>query len=153
MHKCEHGVTSGSMTKQEEDAPARPLYDEVERIRLDNGWTRTQVAKRAGVARGTIDNWRTQRRSPLAPTVKDVAERLGIDADRALRLAGILTPPPTPEPAVPASVEELTETVRRLAAKNEELEARDGQIEAELAKVKEQIRRYMGNDNEHRDVR
>jgi transcriptional regulator with XRE-family HTH domain len=80
---------------QHESAPARPLYDEVERIRLRNGWTKVQLAKRAGVGRNTIDNWRTQPRAPLAPTVKDVAERLGIDADLALRLAGIAEPEPS----------------------------------------------------------
>lgn len=81
---------------QHESAPARPLYDEVERIRLRNGWTKVQLAKRAGVGRNTIDNWRTQPRAPLAPTVKDVAERLGIAADLALRLAGITGSPQPP---------------------------------------------------------
>lgn len=76
---------------QHEEAPARPLYDEVERIRLRNGWTKVQLAKRAGVGRNTIDNWRTQPRAPLAPTVKDVAERLDIDPEMALRLAGIVS--------------------------------------------------------------
>lgn len=82
---------------QQEAAPARPLYDEVERIRVRNGWTRVQLAKKAGVSRGTIDNWKTQPRAPLAPTVKDVAERLGISPEMALRLAGVV-PLNTPTP-------------------------------------------------------
>lgn len=70
--------------------PALPLWQRIENIRLREGWTRTQVAIHAGVARTTLDSWRRQPRPPLAPTIRDVADRLGIDRDEALRLAGIL---------------------------------------------------------------
>lgn len=76
------------MTEQTE-APARPLYDRLRRIQLDNGWTNVQLAEKADISRGTIDNWKTQPRSPLAATVKAVAERLGIPYPEALELAGI----------------------------------------------------------------
>ena len=76
------------MTEQTR-APARPLYDRLRRIQLENGWTSKQLADRAGIARGTIDNWKTQPRSPLPSTVKDVAARLGIPYREALELAGI----------------------------------------------------------------
>jgi transcriptional regulator with XRE-family HTH domain len=69
--------------------PARPLWDRLESIRISNGWTRQQLADRAGVARTTIDRWKTQQRSPLPPLIKDVAKRLGIDYDEALELAGV----------------------------------------------------------------
>lgn len=97
---------------EHEEAPARPLYEEVERIRLRQGWTKVQLARNAGVSRGTVENWRTQPRAPLAPTIKDVAERLGIPAEKALRLAGIVPPnEPTPRErlwvAMRARVDEL----------------------------------------------
>lgn len=76
------------MTEQTE-APARPLYDRLRRIQLDNGWTNKQLADRAGISRGTIDNWKTQPRPPLPSTVKDVADRLGIPYPEALALAGV----------------------------------------------------------------
>ncbi|MGI5418699.1 helix-turn-helix transcriptional regulator [Actinomadura luteofluorescens] len=76
------------MTEQSE-APARPLYDRLRRIQLDKGWTNKQLADRAGISRGTIENWKTQPRSPLPSTVKDVAARLGIPYFEALALAGL----------------------------------------------------------------
>jgi transcriptional regulator with XRE-family HTH domain len=76
------------MTEQTE-APARPLYDRLRRIQLEKGWTNKQLADRAGISRGTIDNWKTQPRSPLPSTVKDVAARLKIPYSLALELAGI----------------------------------------------------------------
>lgn len=69
--------------------PARPLYDLVKRIQVEKGWTGVQLARNAGVDRGTIENWATQPRPPLAATIKGVAERLGIDYAEALELAGI----------------------------------------------------------------
>lgn len=74
---------------EQQSAPARPLYDLIERIRIREGWTKVQVARHLGMNRGTIENWKTQPRSPQATTVKDVANRLGIDYDEALALAGI----------------------------------------------------------------
>lgn len=76
------------MTEQTE-APARPLYDRLRQIQLANGWTNVQLAEKAGIARGTIENWKTQPRSPMPATVKDVAERLDIPYSEALELAGI----------------------------------------------------------------
>lgn len=73
-------------------APGRPLWERLERIRLSNGWNKVRLAREAGVDRTTIDKWRYQPRSPQPPTVKIVAGNLGIDAEEALRLAGISTP-------------------------------------------------------------
>jgi transcriptional regulator with XRE-family HTH domain len=66
------------------------LYDRVEGIRLRRGWTRVQVAQHIGVDRKTIDNWKTNMAVPLAPTVIRVAEKLGLDREEVLRLAGLL---------------------------------------------------------------
>ncbi|MBA9003708.1 helix-turn-helix domain-containing protein [Thermomonospora cellulosilytica] len=71
-------------------APAKPLYDHVEEIRIRRGWTKIQLARRLGISRGTIDNWKTQPRPPQASTVARVAAHLEIDPERALRLAGII---------------------------------------------------------------
>lgn len=59
------------------------------------------------------------------------------------------TDEPKPPPREP-SVEELAELTRRLAFKNEQLEAKNEKIEADLTEVKEQLRRYLG---EQRDAR
>lgn len=128
---------------QHESAPARPLYDEVERIRLRNGWTRIQLAKKAGVGRNTIDNWRTQPRAPLAPTVKDVAERLGIDADLALRLAGIVGgEQPGPVTAKQDLAEQLAERIRWFeednARRQRESDERIRRLEDEVKRLREQ---------------
>lgn len=88
VRKWQHRVTSGRMSTQRRP-PARPLYDRVEEIRVREGWSKIQLARRLGLDRGTIDKWKTQPRSPLASTVKDVSERLGIPLDEALALAGV----------------------------------------------------------------
>ena len=88
MTEPRHRATSMDMTQQQ-SPPALPLYERVEQLRLEQGWTRVRLAQVANVSRGTIDSWKTQPRPPLAPTVVAVADRLGIDQDEALRLAGI----------------------------------------------------------------
>jgi transcriptional regulator with XRE-family HTH domain len=74
---------------EQPEAPARRLYNRLRTIQIENGWTNKQLAERAGISRNTIDNWKTQPRSPLPTTVKDVATRLGIPYAEALDLAGI----------------------------------------------------------------
>lgn len=75
---------------QGQKAPALPLWELIETIRADRGWTWTQLARVAGVHRTTIDKWRHQPRSPHPPTVKQAAEGLGIDIQEAMKLAGIV---------------------------------------------------------------
>ena len=77
---------------QHRDAPARPLYDHVEGIRIRKGWTKTQLARAAKTDRGTIEKWKQQPRAPLPQTVRGVANALGMDLELALKLAGILDP-------------------------------------------------------------
>lgn len=81
-------------------APAKPLYDRVERIRLTRGWTKIQMARHLGLDRKTIENWQTQPRLPLAPTVTRVADKLDIDQVEALRLAGLLKDDRSDDPRV-----------------------------------------------------
>ncbi|GAA4225914.1 hypothetical protein GCM10022254_09020 [Actinomadura meridiana] len=68
---------------------------------MEKGWSRVQLAKRAGVARTTVDGWKTNPRAPHVTTVTDVADALGVDRSEALRLAGL-----TPTRPVPTSDEE-----------------------------------------------
>lgn len=77
--------------------PAHGLYLRVlERLAL-TGMTKTELRKRTGVARSTIDSWATQTTPPQARTVNKVADALGIDRVEALRLAGILDGAPAAE--------------------------------------------------------
>jgi transcriptional regulator with XRE-family HTH domain len=54
------------------------------------GMTKSQLHQKSGVARSTIDTWKTQPRPPQPATVIAVADVLGIDRGEALRLAGVL---------------------------------------------------------------
>lgn len=117
---------------QHRDAPARPLYDHVEGIRIRRGWTKTQLARAAKTDRGTIDKWAHRPRSPLPQTVKGVAEALGIDQELALELAGIIR---------------RDESQDLTALSDEELLARDDDLENRLAEVKGELEK-----RQHRDV-
>lgn len=103
------------------DAPARPLYDRVVERLATLGKSKTWLAQRADISRGTIENWAKQPRPPQAATVNAVADALGIDRTEALRLAGCLPQ----EPATPLSEKsdlaevpsgELVEQINRLVA-------------------------------------
>jgi transcriptional regulator with XRE-family HTH domain len=72
-----------------EDAPARPFLELIEATLASQGKTKTWLAKRAGVSRAAINNWRAQPRTPQASSVLAVADTLGIGHDKALRLAGL----------------------------------------------------------------
>ena len=77
--------------------PARPWYNFILREIAQRSWTKTELSDRSGVARTTIDNWRTNRRSPTDGTVNDVADVLGIDRAAAHDLAGVIDPGAGPE--------------------------------------------------------
>ena len=72
-----------------EDAPARPFLELVEAALASQGKTKTWLSQRSQVSRATINNWRTAPRTPHAANVLSVADALGIDRDKALRLAGL----------------------------------------------------------------
>lgn len=71
-----------------------------------------QLAQRAGVARTTVDGWKTNPRAPLVTTVTEVADRLGIERQEALRLAGLS--PPHPPAAESDQEESPTDRLERL---------------------------------------
>jgi transcriptional regulator with XRE-family HTH domain len=83
-------------------APAKPWYDLVVETIALRGWSKTELAERAEIARSTIDEWQRNLRPPQAAKVNAVADVLGIDRAQALRLAGVITdgqsdgrPPPS----------------------------------------------------------
>jgi transcriptional regulator with XRE-family HTH domain len=108
--------------------PARPWYDLVTETIALKGWTKAQLADRAGISRPTVDNWRTNPRAPQARSVNAVADVLGISRDRALRLAGVIAEA-QPEPLVDP---QLADALRRyVPVEAEETIARLEQAEAE----------------------
>jgi transcriptional regulator with XRE-family HTH domain len=86
--KPDTGLTILYMSDQR--PPARPWYDLVTETIALKGWTKAQLADRAGVSRPTVDNWRTNPRPPQARSVNAVADVLGIPRKEALRLAGVI---------------------------------------------------------------
>jgi|ERR1017187_2171534 transcriptional regulator with XRE-family HTH domain len=117
------------------EAPAAPLYELVERTRQEKGWTKSQLARKAGVRRMTIERWRTAPRTPLPATVNAVADALGIDRQLARERAGLWPPmaveaSPDPSPsAEPLTAARAEEVARRLAASGQQGEEGDGATE------------------------
>lgn len=87
-------------------APARPLFELVEQTLARQGKTKTWLSGRANVSRATLNNWRTAPRTPQAASVLAVADVLGIDHEKALRLAG-LPSSDSPPPVEAADLSEL----------------------------------------------
>lgn len=108
--------------------PAGPLYDRIEEIRIRRGLTKMQVARAVGVNRQTIANLETQPRAPMAATVKQIADALGVDLDEAIRLAGI-----------PLSSVDAAETA---------MEERVAELEREVAGLREELRRANGGNSD-----
>jgi transcriptional regulator with XRE-family HTH domain len=98
-----------------DDAPARAFYDLAMATMKRLGKNKTWLAQRSQVNRNTIENWAKQPRPPQSATVLQVADALGIEHDRALRLAGLAERPPEGEALDLASVptDELLAEVRR----------------------------------------
>lgn len=104
------------------NAPARRFYELVEATLNKQGKTKSWLAQRSKVNRNTINNWATQPRTPQAGNVLAVADALGIEHERALRLAGLRTEEPSVDNSAPtvaeASDEELlAEVLRRLKSR------------------------------------
>lgn len=75
-------------------APAKPWYDLVIETLALRGMTKAELTDRSGVAKSTIDKWERNPGKPQARSVTKVADALGIPRERAVRLAGIIPPPP-----------------------------------------------------------
>src|SRR5690606_18912553 len=93
-----------------------PLYEAVTDALKRIGMTKVQLHQRSGVARSTIDGWKTRMTPPHAATVLNVARVVGIEDDEALRLAVLKGPkaiPPADLAEVPTDVV-LAEIRRRI---------------------------------------
>jgi transcriptional regulator with XRE-family HTH domain len=71
-----------------ERPPAIRFYEAVTRALAKQGLNKAQLHQRSGIARSTVDNWRTGAKVPHAASVIAVADALGIDREEALRMAG-----------------------------------------------------------------
>lgn len=69
--------------------PGRPLWAAAERARVAEGIGKQAWAKELGIGRVTYDRLRTQPTAPIARTVKKIADRIKLDYDEAMRLAGL----------------------------------------------------------------
>lgn len=108
-----------------DNAPAKPFLDLVEATLAERGQSKTWLSQRSGVTRTTLNNWRSKPRSPQASSVIAVADTLGIDRQKALRLAGLPANPPTtedlaniadlPTPALVEKLHQLTDELARRA--------------------------------------
>lgn len=93
-------------------APARRLWERVERAMLHRGWNKSDLARESGLGRNTIDGLYKGRR-PSVRTVKTLAELFGLDLDEAYELAGLGSA--GEEPGTPVEEDrELDELLARL---------------------------------------
>lgn len=121
-------------------APARPLWDRIQTACAERGWNGVRLERESGVARQTVNKWRTQPRPPQAATVNAVARALDIPPDEALRLAGILPADDqharsvgSEEPSRPISaieLEELRDQLRQVQKRLDQIIGRDEQRDA-----------------------
>lgn len=72
-------------------APGRPLWLAAERVRVSEGISKIEWARQLGIGRVTYDRLYDQENPPIARTVKKIADRIGIDAEQAMNLAGLST--------------------------------------------------------------
>lgn len=69
--------------------PGRPLWAAAERARVAAGVAKFDWVKEIGIGRVTYDRLATQTSPPIARTVKKIADRISLDYDEAMRLAGL----------------------------------------------------------------
>lgn len=65
----------------------------MEQLRIAQGIGKVELAKRAGVARATVNRLQTQKRPPLIETVVALADVVGLDRTEAAALAGLAPGP------------------------------------------------------------
>lgn len=112
--------------------PGRPLWLAAERKRTSEGWTKGDLAKRAGIGRVTYDRLATNTTPPISRTVKKIADAIGMPIGEAMRLAGLPTEEPgtlpsltgsftgrtTTHPAVDVDLQIILRRVREYAREN-----------------------------------
>lgn len=93
-----------------EGPPARALWDRVQLEMIRRGWSKVRLHRETGLSRSTIDGLVKGRR-PATETVSILAKVLGIPAEEAFRLSGLIdTPhkgPPETDEAEDLELQEL----------------------------------------------
>lgn len=69
--------------------PGRPLWAAAERARVAAGTSKVDWTREIGIGRVTYDRLFDQENPPIARTVKKIADKIGIDYEHAMRLAGL----------------------------------------------------------------
>lgn len=93
------------------DPPGRPLWLASEEKRVREGWTKIQLAARAGIGRMTYDRLESQENPPHARTVKRLAEAIGMPYVEAVRLSGLVDSPDTDDHPEPTDYEIISALV------------------------------------------
>jgi len=97
-----------------DQAPARKWFELITETVAVKGWSIAELSARSGIARSTIYGWRDNQGKPQAKAVNPVADALGIDRARALRLAGVIPAVATPktEAPTPEEIEDIRANMR-----------------------------------------
>jgi transcriptional regulator with XRE-family HTH domain len=77
------------MSEGRKGPPGYPFWVRAERERNTRGWTKSALARRAGIARRTYDRLEVQTKTALPETINKIADALGIDRLEAAQLAGL----------------------------------------------------------------
>lgn len=118
-------LTGYGVLMRKRDRDARQTWAEyVAAVRRATGMSRTEMARRLGVAHSTVWRWETGQQRPETPDAPEALARLlGLDVDEALAAAGLRQsghgePSPPPEPYDPEI--ELVRTDDRLSPETKE---------------------------------
>ncbi|WP_079908237.1 helix-turn-helix transcriptional regulator [Paenibacillus sp. 32352] len=60
------------------------LLSNLEKLRISNGWTQEEIAKKIGVARTTYTNYEAGKREPDIETAQKIADVCGVSVDYLL---------------------------------------------------------------------
>ena len=78
---------AGEWVETVAEGVAYPLWRRVEDIRIARGWNRSELARRAGLRRATIDALRRTSRKPQPDIIAGLAKATGLDLTVASQLA------------------------------------------------------------------
>lgn len=82
----------------EAEAQGSPeIAERVRRYRAERGWTQAELARRAGVSRGTVSRIELALERPLGRTARSLAAALGVEVERLLGALGQAALFPSPD--------------------------------------------------------
>lgn len=89
--------------------PAQPIGTEIERLRLAKGWTRADLAEKAGVSRPSVWGWETGKTRPRQDALRRLSRAFGSQV-LAAGSQGDRRPGPDPASGAPAVLLKDAET-------------------------------------------